>query len=186
MELETERLKLRQWREQDLPPFARMNADAEVMAYFPATLSEAQSNTFAERMAGLIATRGWGLWAAEEKSSGAFMGYLGLHEINDALPFAPGIEIGWRLALQFWGQGYACEGARAVLRYAFTSLQLPQVVSFTAVSNQRSRALMDRLHMINTHENFQHPAVPAESRLREHVLYKLTRQRWLEFAQREA
>ncbi|MBS1213448.1 MAG: family N-acetyltransferase, partial [Proteobacteria bacterium] len=110
-ELETGRLKLRQWQSADLEPFARMNADARVMEYFPAILSRNESNELAERMRSLIAERGWGFWVAERKLSGEFIGVVGLHIPAANLPFSPCVEIGWRLAFPFWGHGYATEAA---------------------------------------------------------------------------
>lgn len=178
IEVETKRLKLRQWRKEDWPLFAKMNADPVVMKYFPRTLDEWESNRMADRFHRLIAERGWGFWAVEEKNSGLFIGFVGLHEPAPELPFTPCVEIGWRLARQYWGRGYATEAAEASLEIAFEQLNLPEVLAFTSVLNTRSRAVMKRLNMINSHQNFKHPGVPDGNPLREHVLYKLTKERW--------
>ena len=171
--LHTERLLLRQWRLEDLPLFAALNADPEVMAHFPATLRPDESDAFAERIRGLIAEHGWGFWAVERKADGAFLGFVGLHQPDD-LPFAPCTELGWRLARPFWGQGYATEAARACRDFAFEALGIEELVAFTAVGNARSQAVMRRLGMVED-GLFEHPALPAGHRLRTHVLYRLQR-----------
>lgn len=171
-ELETDRLKLRQWRSEDYPLFAAMNADPRVMEYFPALLSPAESDALAARIEALIAEKGWGFWAVEVKAGERFAGFVGLHE-PDYLPFSPCVEIGWRLAYDFWGQGYATEAATEVLKFAFEILHLSEVFSFTAVVNVRSQAVMQRLKMQNTNQNFEHPKVPIGHPLREHVLYRI-------------
>lgn len=175
IELQTERLTLRQWLKKDWPEFAGICADPVVMAYFPRTLSELESYKMAETISALISERGWGFWAAEEKSSGRFMGFVGLHIPKPEIPCSPCVEIGWRLAREFWGQGYATEAAEKVLKFAFEELNLAEVVSFTSVGNLKSRAVMERLQMLNTHQNFEHPSIPAGHPLREHVLYKITK-----------
>lgn len=178
VELETDRIKLRQWTRQDLPAFAELNADPAVMKYFPSVLTEELSNSLAEKCQSLIAERGWGFWAAELKSSGEFMGFIGLHTPKASLPFAPCVEVGWRLARRYWGCGYASEAARRALSFAFETLDLPEVVAFTAVRNARSRAVMERIGMVNALQNFDHPDVPISSSLCTHVLYKLRRDAW--------
>lgn len=187
LEVTTERLVLRQWREQDFAPFAALNADPEVMAYFPEVLDRSQSDAMANRCASLISERGWGLWAVEERLSHCFIGFVGLHIPSYDLPFKPCVEIGWRLARTYWGQGYATEAAQAALRIGFRELALEQIVAFTTVENRRSRALMERLGMQqDSRGNFDHPAVADIPRLRPHVLYRLDRQRWLQQCEERA
>ena len=178
IELETKRLLLRQWKAQDLPVFAALNSDPEVMKYFPALLNREQSDALALRCKSLIAEQGWGFWAVEIKSSGEFIGFEGLNAVKPGLPFYPAVEIGWRLDKAHWGKGYATEAARAAVDYAFNLLQLNEVVSFTSVNNMRSRALMQRLGMTDTQQNFQHPDLPSGHALSEHVLYRITRKGW--------
>ncbi|WP_034387591.1 GNAT family N-acetyltransferase [Comamonas composti] len=179
VELCSPRVVLRQWRDADYEPFAQLNADPHVMEHFPAVLSSAQSHAMADKIRGLIEPRGWGFWAAEHKTSGRFMGFIGLHVPEDALPFQPCVEIGWRLARPFWGQGLASEGARIALAYAFEVLQLPSVVAFTALSNLRSQAVMRRLGMEREVQDFDHPALPDGHALRRHCLYRLNRSQWV-------
>ncbi|GAT34439.1 protein N-acetyltransferase, RimJ/RimL family [Terrimicrobium sacchariphilum] len=171
-EIETDRIRLRQWREEDFAPFAALTADPEVMRYFPATLSEEESSAYAQRCHDLIAERGWGFWAAEEKQSGEFIGFLGLHIPTAPLPFMPCVEIGWRLARKWWGKGFATEGARGALEFGFRELDLDSIVSFTALVNTRSEAVMKRLGM-QREATFEHPVVPPGHVLREHCLYRL-------------
>ncbi|NJD06575.1 MAG: GNAT family N-acetyltransferase [Methylococcaceae bacterium] len=177
-ELGTARLTLRQWQASDLEPFARMNADPQVMKFFPALLSRTESDAMADRMRALITERGFGFWAVELEESQAFIGFVGLHIPAAKLPFSPCVEIGWRLALPPWGQGYATEAAQEALRFAFAHLELPEIVSFTALGNLRSQAVMRRLNMRPQPETFQHPEIPAGHPLREHCWYRLRREEW--------
>lgn len=177
IQLETSRLRLRPWRDEDFAPFAALNADPQVMAHFPATLDRAESDVLAARCQSLIEAQGWGFWATEIKASGDFIGFVGLHRPIAELPFSPCIEIGWRLARPFWGQGYASEAARAALSFAFNDLALAEVVAFTSLENRRSQAVMERLGMRRA-ENFEHPALPPGHPLREHCLYRLAVSAW--------
>ncbi|MBD2577998.1 GNAT family N-acetyltransferase [Oscillatoria sp. FACHB-1406] len=175
IELETERLYLRQWQDSDRAPFAQLNADYRVMECFPATLDPAASDALVERLQAFILQHGWGFWAAELKETGAFIGFIGLNIPGYDLPFSPCVEIGWRLAFSYWGKGLATEGAKAALRCGFESLNLLEIVSFTAEQNTRSRNVMKRLGMTEA-GTFYHPLVPAESPLRLHYWYRLDRE----------
>jgi RimJ/RimL family protein N-acetyltransferase len=174
-EFETDRLLLRQWRDQDLEPFAALSADPQVMEFFPTTLNREASDALVERCRGLIADRGWGFWAVELKDSGDFIGIVGLHVTAPELPCGEKVEVGWRLAANYWGRGYATEAARESLRVGFEILGLPEIVSFTAVINQRSRSVMERLGMQYLFD-FNHPQLPTTSLLRTHCLYSVTRE----------
>ncbi|GKT00615.1 GNAT family N-acetyltransferase [Acidovorax sp. SUPP3434] len=180
--LATPRLRLRPWTAADRAPFAAMNADPAVMAHFSAPLARDASDAMADRIEALIAQRGWGFWAADclQGDSGPrFMGFVGLHTPSAELPFAPCVEIGWRLARPFWGQGLASEAARLALRAGFEDLGLAEIVSFTTLGNQRSRAVMQRLGMRESPaEAFDHPAVPVGHPVRPHCLYRLARTDW--------
>lgn len=180
--IETERLYLRQWQASDFATFAKMNADPEVMQYFPKLLPAALSDVIANKCQQLIEDNGWGFWAVSLKDGSEkcddFIGFVGLNEVHKDMPFAPAVEIAWRLRKEYWGQGYATEAARAALNFAFTELTLHEVVAFTAVINKRSQLLMKRLGMIDTQQNFYHPMLSPEHRLAKHVLYKMTRQQW--------
>ena len=177
--LRTPRLVLRQWRDGDRAPFAALNADSRVMEYFPGPLAIADSDAFADRCERGLAERGWGLWAVEVPADGAaFIGFIGLASAGPGLPCTGLVEVGWRLAVPYWGQGYATEGARAAVAYAFETLALPEIVSFTATLNRRSQAVMERLRMHRDPFEFQHPRVPDGSPLRPHVLYWLSRDDW--------
>lgn len=169
---ETTRLLLRGWQESDLPTFAALNADPEVMKYFPATLSRKESDAQASRIRQFMQQHGWGLWAVEVKQQAAFIGFVGLSIPGDDLPCSPCVEIGWRLAKGYWGQGYASEAARGALGVAFNILQLPEVVSFTAEINLPSRRVMERIGMNFSGETFEHPRLPLCHPLRKHVLYR--------------
>jgi RimJ/RimL family protein N-acetyltransferase len=175
-ELRTPRLLLRQWHDADFEPFAALNADPEVMRHFPAALTREESDAFGMRARALIAGRGWGLWAVEHVESAAFIGFVGLAEPRFEAHFTPAVEVGWRLGREHWGSGYATEGARAAIAFAFDELRLDEVVSFTTVGNARSRRVMERLGM--THDpadDFDHPLLADDDLLRPHVLYRLRR-----------
>ncbi|WP_413191029.1 GNAT family N-acetyltransferase [Psychrobacter sp. AT9] len=180
--IETERLYLRQWQASDFATFADMNADPEVMQYFPKLLTPRVSDIIANKCQQLIADNGWGLWAVslkgDEENSGGFIGFVGLNDTHADMSFAPAVEIAWRLHSDYWGQGYATEAARASLNFAFTELGLDEVVSFTAVINKRSQLIMQRIGMTDTQDNFYHPALKSTHPLAEHVLYKISRQQW--------
>jgi len=178
IEIQTERLFLRQWHTEDRKSFAAMNADPEVMRYFPATLTHEQSDAMADRCQMSLEKRGWGLWAVELKAERSFIGFVGLSIPVANLPFMPCVEIVWRLASSAWGKGFATEAGRAALRVAFVDLQLAEIVSFTSVINTRSRAVMERLGMKEDNQTFEHPGVPIGNLLREHCLYRLSFEEW--------
>lgn len=173
-QLVTERLRLRRWRDEDRAPFAALNADPVVVEYLLGPLSPAQSDALVDRIEAGFEGRGFGLWAVELLADGTFVGFTGLEPAHFEAHFTPAVEVGWRLAADHWGRGYATEAARAAVADGFGRAGLAQIVSFTAVGNQRSRGVMERLGM--THEpadDFDHPGVPAGHPLRRHVLYRL-------------
>jgi RimJ/RimL family protein N-acetyltransferase len=151
-----------------------MNADPEVMAYFPAPLSRQESAAFIARMQASLTERGYGLWAVEMPGEASFIGCVGLLEVPDAMAFAPAVEVGWRLARPWWGRGLAREAAEAALARAFGGLALPALVAYTSEGNRRSRRLMARLGMRrDPAEDFAHPGLPASDPLAAHVLYRI-------------
>ena len=178
IEFSTERLRLRQWAAQDREPFAAMNADPEVMKYFASVEIRERSFRAIDIWQSELEERGWSNWAVEHVESRAFIGFVGLSVPRRALPFMPCVEVGWRLARSYWGKGFATEAAKGSLRVAFERLNLDEVVSFTSLINRPSRAVMDRIGMANTGEDFDHPALPEGSELRRHCLYKITRAQW--------
>ena len=175
-ELRTNRLWLRLWRDTDREAFARLNSDPRVMEYFPATLSRQESDALAEASQAHLAQVGWGLWAVDIPNVAPFAGFIGLASPRFHAHFTPCTEIGWRLAPEFWGRGYATEGARAVLAFAFQALELDEIVSFTTETNLPSRRVMERIGMAhNPADDFDHPSLPVGHTLRRHVLYRKTR-----------
>ena len=175
-ELRTTRLWMRRWRAEDREPFAWLNADPQVMEYFPALLSREESDERVERIEAHFQQHGFGLWAVELTEMESFVGFIGLSILRTNLPCAPGVEIGWRLAAEHWGQGYATEGARAALDFGFGPLQLEQIVSFTVPANARSRRVMEKIGMKHSpSEDFDHPLLPEGHLQRRHVLYRAMR-----------
>lgn len=182
MILKTKRLILRPWSEEDLEPFAQLNADSRVREYFPNVLNRRESDASAKLFSDHIQRRGWGFWATSLVDSGVFIGMIGLQEVNFSAPFnqlTPAIEIGWRLAFNYWGKGYATEGALEALKYGYENLGLKEIVSFTAVANQRSRHVMEKIGMQHTpQDDFDHPNISAGHPLKRHVLYRLEKSKW--------
>jgi RimJ/RimL family protein N-acetyltransferase len=149
------------------------------MRFFRGTLSREASDRDIDVWQSEIVERGWSNWAVEVVDSGAFAGFIGLSVPKRALPFMPCVEVGYRLAREYWGRGYATEGARAALDVGFKRLGLEEIVSFTALANVPSQAVMRRIGMINANEDFDHPALPEGSELRRHCLYRISHARWM-------
>jgi ribosomal-protein-alanine N-acetyltransferase len=178
--LQTERLILRRWRDEDREPFAELNADPRVMAHFLRPLTREESDGFAERIEVRFDELGYGLWAVERRSDGRFLGFTGLALQTFEAPFTPCTEIGWRLARFAWGQGYATEAALEALRYGFEEAELEEIFSFTSVGNTASRHVMEKigLHHDPT-DDFEYPNLPPGHPLRPHVLYRLRREEFV-------
>jgi RimJ/RimL family protein N-acetyltransferase len=169
-DIQTARLRLRRWRPDDRPAFARLNADPRVMEHFPSVLTREASDALADLIDLHFERHGYGLWAVEIPATAPFAGFIGLSVPAFAAPFTPCVEIGWRLAVEHWGCGYAAEGARAVLACAFDTLDLDEVVSFTVPANVRSRRVMERIGMRrDPADDFDHPGGAGR-----HVLYRIT------------
>lgn len=166
---------MRRWGDADRDAYAAMNADPEVMRYFLATMDRAASDASIDRMESMFEAQGFGLWALEVADSAEFVGFTGLNPMPDGSPGAGGIEIGWRLARQAWHHGYATEAATAAVGVAFGEIGLDQLWSITAVLNQPSQAVMQRLGMM-PFGLFEHPKIPEGHRLRPHIAYRLHRQ----------
>ncbi|KUN41194.1 acetyltransferase [Streptomyces longwoodensis] len=173
-ELRTDRLVLRPWRASDLAPWAAMNADPEVRRHLGDLLTREQSDASVARFRAEFEERGYGWWAVEVRATGAFTGFAGLDRVDDGLPFG-GLEIGWRLAREAWGKGYATEAARAVLDFGFDTLGLPEILAVTTATNLRSQAVMRRIGMTRDPDgDFDDPTAP-EGPLRPQVLHRIAR-----------
>jgi len=169
----TDRLILRRWTAEDNEPFAALNADPEVMRYLPAILTSAESDAMAGRLDAMFPQHGYGLWAVERKDTAEFIGFTGLAPMPAGIPGEGGVEVGWRLARPHWGHGFASEAALASLRFAFDELGLSHVNSITAVTNSRSRSVMERIGM-RVADHFEHPRPGLADGLRPHVRYFTT------------
>lgn len=177
----TARLRVRNWQESDRPLFREINSDPRVMAFFPHRRSVEEADAFMNKVADQIATTGYGAYALALKTTDEPIGFCAL------MPAAmPGlfpeetIEIGWRLASRFWGQGYATEAAKALLDYGFDAKGLDAIVSFAVPQNCRSTAVMERLGLVRMPAlDFDHPRVPdTHPHLKHHVFYAVTRNAW--------
>lgn len=178
-QLQTERLLLRRWREEDLPGLARINADPLVMEHFPAPLSDAESADQLRRLELSFRRHAIGFWAVEIRGGEPLIGFVGLSPVDPTLAFAPAVEIGWRLAREHWGLGLAHEAASASLEYGFCSLGLEEIVSYTTTRNKRSRRLMVRLGMSHDPSaDFLHPQLDPADSIAPHVLYRLSAGTW--------
>ena len=174
--IESARLILRRWRDEDLEPFAAINADPAAMRFMPGVMTREETRALVARIEEHHKVHGFGIWALEAPGVAAFVGFLGLQNVGFEAPFTPAVEIGWRLAPAFWGKGYATEGARAALRFGFENLNLDQIVSFTVMANKPSWSVMERLGMVRDADgDFDHPRLPVGHQLRRHVLYRMTR-----------
>ena len=174
-ELETARLRLRRWRDEDRRPFAELNADPAVMEHFVAPLGRRESEELVNVIEDGFASRGFGLWALEVLDGGEFIGFTGLSVPSFEAHFTPAVEVGWRLARTAWGNGYATEAGLAALRFGFDRAGLEEIVAFTSTGNARSRAVMERIGMSAVEGGeFEHPSLPPGHPLRPHVLYRLT------------
>jgi RimJ/RimL family protein N-acetyltransferase len=172
----TERLLLRGWLPSDKEPFAALNADPHVMKHFPKTLSREESDSFIERVQTSFDRNGFGFWAVEVPTIAPFIGFVGLAIPRFEAHFTPCVEIGWRIAAEYWNRGYATEAAWEVLKFGFEVLQLKEIVAFTVPANLASRRVMEKLGMMhNEADDFDHPLVPSGHPLKRHVLYRLTR-----------
>ncbi len=179
-EIRTGRLVLRRWGPADRVPFAEMNADPEVMEYFPSPLDRDDSDELVEIIMTGFERNGFGLWALELLREGRFMGFTGLSVPRFEAPFTPAVEVGWRLARWAWGHGYATEAATAALDFGFVQLGLDEVVSFTSFQNVRSQAVMRRLGMSRDPvDDFEHPTIPLGHHLRPHLLYRISQPQWM-------
>ncbi|WP_203333881.1 GNAT family N-acetyltransferase [Planococcus beigongshangi] len=170
---ESERLGFRRWKDDDREGFAEMNANPEVMEFFPDTLTKDESDKLIERFEQHTEEKGFGIWAVERKEDGAFIGFIGLLEVGFDAGFPGAVEIGWRLDNKFWKRGYAAEGAKATLDYAFKILDMNEICSFTAQTNKPSEMVMQRIGMTKAGE-FDHPKLEKGSPLKKHVLYRIT------------
>ncbi len=178
MLIQTERLLLRRWTEEDREPFYRLNSDPLVMEFMPACLTRPESDQLVDRIIEHFHKHDFGLYAAELRENQSFIGYVGLSVPSFEASFTPCVEIGWRLSADHWGRGLATEGARAVVKHAFGELGLDEIVSLTVPENVRSRRVMEKIGMTHAaSEDFDHPNLPEGHPLRRHVLYRLRRQK---------
>jgi RimJ/RimL family protein N-acetyltransferase len=174
--LRTPRLLLREWRDEDREPFAAMCADPKVMRYYPPKPDRTASDGWISGMQTHLVQHGFAYWAVELPGEASLIGAIGMTRVRSPMPFAPAVEIGWRLARVYWGQGYAREAARAVIDDGFGRLGLDEIVAFTVPANRRSWRLMQQLGMTrDPADDFDHPHRPEGDPLRRHVLYRLRR-----------
>ena len=171
--IETERLVLRGWRDDDVEPWIAMGTDPRVMEFFPGVYDRAKAESMAALIRAALDTNGFGWWVVEPKGGPSFAGVVALQDVPFDAPFTPAIEVGWRLPHEQWGKGYATEGAAAALRFAFETLGADEVVAMTSALNLRSQRVMERLGMTHDRaDDFDHPKIPEGHRLRRHVLYR--------------
>jgi RimJ/RimL family protein N-acetyltransferase len=167
---------LRNWHDSDVEAWVAMNADPPVTEFLTRNYTRELSESQASRMRRLLALYGYGWWVVEVRGGARFAGVICLQDVPFDAPFTPAREIGWRFAREHWGKGYATEGARAALDFAFDELGWNEIMAFTAASNFRSQRVMQRLNM--THDpadDFDHPRIEEGNPLRRHLLYRLRR-----------
>lgn len=172
--VETNRLIMRSWSESDVEPFIQLNADDEVMEFFPNTLSQNETLSFIKKIENQFHKWGFGWFAVEHKETGLFIGFIGLSKPEFQSHFTPCVEIGWRLDKRFWNRGLATEGAKAVLELGFDQYDLEEIYSFTTTENKASESVMKKIGMRKV-GSFRHPMIPEANPLCEHLLYRITR-----------
>lgn len=168
------RLGFRSWRQEDVTPFAALNADREVMEFFPSTLSLLQTREAIDRYRLHFETHGFGWYAVDLLATRTFIGFIGFSKMEMDVSFSPCIEIGWRLAREYWGKGLATEGAKACLQYGWHTLGFNDVYSFTAAVNKKSARVMEKIGMVYQ-GTFLHPKVEKGHALEEHLLYRVAK-----------
>jgi 3-dehydroquinate dehydratase/shikimate dehydrogenase len=174
--IRTKRLVLRSWQEDDLEPFAKLNADPRVREFFPSVLSQEESDKEARLIMKFMQERGWCFWAVEVPNVSSF---IGLDTVDFSVHFTSAVEIGWRLAFDYWGRGYATEGALASLQYGFQTLKLQEIVAYTAVANSRSQRVMQHIGMNRSiTDDFDFPNVAFDCKVRQQVLYRIKQDEW--------
>lgn len=172
--IETDRLILRPWTDEDRSQFARINGDPLIMEYMPRVLPPADSDKLVDRFQKHIKKHGYGMFAVERKEDGVFMGTVGLNSVEFKAPFTPATEIAWRLDYEFWGKGYATEAANAVLEYGFDKQGLKEIVSFTVRDNTGSVQVMKKIGMTYDEKgDFKYPGLPKDHPSSDFVLYRL-------------
>ncbi|MDP1609085.1 MAG: GNAT family N-acetyltransferase [Chlamydiales bacterium] len=177
--IKTKRLILRPWRNEDLDSLSRLNTDPRVMEYLFSPLTREESSARLEVYTKHIHDHGWGLWAVSVPGVSDFIGWIGLWPIGFETHFTPAIEVGWRLLPEFWGQGYATEGAKASIQYGFDTLKLEEIVSITVSANVRSIRVMEKLDMHrDPKDDFDHPKVQEGHSLRRNILYRIRLAAW--------
>ncbi|MBA3815534.1 MAG: GNAT family N-acetyltransferase [Parachlamydiaceae bacterium] len=177
--IETERLVLRHWQQEDLEYFAAMNTDPHVMEFFPAVKNFDESLREYQAIEKHFENHGYGWWAVSESNNSKFIGFIGLRYIDFPAAFTPAVEIAWRLMYEYWGKGYATEGAIASLEYGFEIQRLPEIISFTSAQNIRSRKVMERIGMqASPKDDFTHPKLQESHPLSKHVFYRINNDEW--------
>lgn len=170
--LETEHLRLRQWKTCDFPWYSNITSNKSIMKFFPKTLNKGESDKAAIKFMNLIEQRGWGFWAVEEKSTGKFIGYAGLHAPRTKFSFSPCVEIGWRMSEECWDNGYVLEAGMAIVDCAFNQIGLEEIVYFSSIHNKKAELVIDKLGM-HKEAYFKHSFVEENHYLSDHYLYKI-------------
>lgn len=180
--LQTDRLTLRTWEDSDTTPMTQINLDKQVHQFLGVVADRQQTQAMITRWIKHYQEKGYSLYAVELKASHELIGFIGIITPNFEAHFTPAIEIGWRLSSKHWNQGYATEGAKAVLQYAFTQLGLEEIVSFTATTNLASQRVMQKIGLQQDKKGtFDHPNIDKDSPLMPHVLYRLKRSEYTSF-----
>ena len=168
----SERLGFRNWQDDDLEEFASMNADPEVMEHFPKELTKQESFDFIKRLQKHFEERGYNYFATEALETGEFIGFIGLAYQDYETAFTPAVDIGWRLKRSSWGKGYATEGAKRCLEFAFDDLKLDRVVSVCVLANENSENVMNKIGMVKK-GTFNHPKLKEYPALEKCVWYEI-------------
>lgn len=170
----SERLGFRNWIEDDLEEFSKLNADVQVMEHFPATLSKEEVREFIVKLKKHFADNGFTYYATEVLDTKEFIGMIGLAYQEYKTNFTPAIDIGWRLNRHSWGKGYATEGAKRCLDYAFQELDIQNVIAVCTIENTKSEHVMKKIGMSKIGK-FNHPEMKDHPEYEKHVCYEISR-----------
>ncbi len=179
--IETDRLVLRKWEEQDLEGLIELCGHPEVMEFFGTVKSPIEVEEMLTRILGQQAKHGYCFPVVEDRMSGRLLGFCGLKVQETDIPIGPCVEIGWRLQRDAWGKGIATEAARIWLKFGFETLKLDEIVANMVAGNFRSENTMKRLGMVYSEgDDFIDPDMDANDPLAKNILYRITKKQFME------
>ncbi len=173
----SERLGFRNWTNNDLKELTEINSDPEVMEHFPSTLSEKETENLMERLKKHYDEREYTYFATDILETSELIGFIGLAYQTYKTEFSPATDIGWRLKKTAWGKGYATEGAKRCLEYAFNELKMNKIFSICTINNRKSENVMKKIGMTKKGE-FNHPELTNYPEYEKNIWYEIKNNVW--------